>query len=101
MTTVGWTWKSLLATCKRLHEICGPDIEIPANYQPDVIQVFDDVEIHVNIFRFVTYILWLEQQPKAFEKYLHVKLNRPDLWAKSFNYAYCKETKSILIEAIP
>jgi len=82
MTTTGWIWDGLLPTCKRLHETYGPDIEIPANYKPDMLQVFDDAEVHVNIFRFVTYILWLEQQPEAFEKYLQVKLNRPDLWAK-------------------
>lgn len=82
MACIEWTWEGLLSSCKHIHQTYGPDIEIPANYKPDVIQVFDDVEVHVNVFRFVTYILWLEQQPEAFEKYLHVKLNRPDLWAK-------------------
>ena len=71
-----------MAKCKNLQQKYGPDIEIPTNYKPDVIQVFDDVEVHVNMFRFVTYILWLAQQPEAFEKYLRVKLNRPDLWTK-------------------
>jgi len=82
MARVEWTWEGLSSTCKQIHQTYGPDIEIPANYKSDVIHVFNDVEVHVNVFRFVTYILWLEQQPEAFEKYLHVKLSRPDLWAK-------------------
>ena len=71
-----------LAKCKRLHQTYGPGIEIPSLYDPDVLQVFDDSQVQVNVFRFVTYILWLETQPDAYEKYLQVTLNRGDLWAK-------------------
>ena len=35
-------------------------------------------QVHINVFAFVTYILWLARQPDAYEKYLHVKLNRPN-----------------------
>ena len=82
MVCVEWTWEGLLAKCESLHQMYAPDIEIPTGYIPDVLQVFDHSQLQVNVFRFVTYILWLETQPDAYEKYLHVKLNRSDLWTK-------------------
>ena len=82
MACVEWTWGGLLTTCKSLHQKYGPDIEIPSVYDPDVLQVFDNSQVHENVFRFVTYILWLARQPDAYEKYLQVKLNRTDLWTK-------------------
>lgn len=51
-------------------------------YVSDIIQVFDDTQVYAKIFQFVAYILWLEQQPDAFEKYLKVKLNPVNLWTK-------------------
>ena len=77
MVCVEWTWEGLLAKCKQIHQTYAPDIEIPTSYASDVLQVFDDTKVQHNVFRFVTYILWLESQPKAYEKYLHVKLSRP------------------------
>ena len=82
MITAEWSWEGLLAKCKNLQQKYGPDIEIPTAYDPDVLQLFDDCEVQVNVFRFVMYILWLAEQPEAFEKHLRVKLSRPDLWTK-------------------
>ena len=81
MSCAVWTWEGLTTQCKNVHQKYGPDIEIPTELDPDVLQVFDDTRVHENIFRFVTYILWLEHQPDAFDKYLEVKVNRPKLWA--------------------
>ena len=47
-----------------------------------MLQVFDDTKVQHSVFQFVRYILWLETQPEAYEKYLHVKLNRPVLWTQ-------------------
>ena len=85
MACVEWTWEGLLSTCKHIHQTYGPDVKIPFLYDPDVLQVFDDSNVHENVFRFMVYILWLEQQPNAYEQYLHVKLNRSNLWAKCVN----------------
>lgn len=82
MVCVEWTWEGLLSTCKHLHQTYGPNLEIPSSYDPNVLQVFDDAREHKNVFRFVTYIIWLETQPNAYEKYLHIKLNCADLWTK-------------------
>ena len=79
MACAEWTWEGLLTTCKILHQTYGPDIEIPTAYDPDVLQVFDDCEVQVNVFPFVMYILWLDTEPDAYEKYLHVKLNSAEL----------------------
>lgn len=59
----------------------GPTLKYP-HCMFLIFYVFDDTEVHANVFRFVAYILWLEQQSDAFEKYLEVKLNRANLWAK-------------------
>ena len=85
MVCVEWTWEGLLSTCKHLHQTYGPDLEIPSLYDPDALQVFDDSYVHENVFRFAMYILWLAKQPDAYEQYLHVKLNRSNLWAKCVN----------------
>ena len=50
MVCVEWTWEGLLSTCKHLHQTYGPDLEIPSLYDPDVLQVFDDSNIHENCF---------------------------------------------------
>ena len=57
-----------MAKYKSLKQKYGHNIEIPTNYEPDAIQVFDHTGVHINVFRFVTYMLWLEQQSNAFEK---------------------------------
>ena len=77
-----WTWEGLLTRCKQIHQTNAPDIEIPTSYAPDALQVFDATEVQPNVFRFVTYILWLDTQPEAYGKYLHVKRNRPVLWTQ-------------------
>ena len=46
--------------------------KIPTDpYDEDPLHVFDDVNITVNVMRFVVYILWLKQ-PHSFDKYLDV-----------------------------
>ena len=82
MVYVEWTWEGLLAKCESLHQMYAPDIEIPTGYIPDVLQVFDHSQLQVNVFWFVTYILWLETQLDISEKYLQVKLNCADLRTK-------------------
>ena len=80
-----WTREGLLSTCKHIRQTYGPNIAIPTAYDPNVLEVFDATEVQPNVFRFVTYILWLDTQPEAYAKYLHVKLNRSNLWAKCVN----------------
>ena len=65
MTCVEWRWEGLLSTCKHIHPTYGPDIAILTAYDPNVLQVFDDVRIQENVFWFVTYILWPETRPNA------------------------------------
>ena len=79
MVCAEWTWEGLLAKCKQIHQAYAPDIEIPTSYAPDALQVFDATEVQPNVFRFVTYILWLDTQLEAYARCLHVKLNRPVL----------------------
>ena len=82
MVCVEWSWEELLVKCKQIHQIHAPDIKIPTSYAPDALQVFDTTEVQPNIFRFVTYILWLATQPETCTKYLHVKLSRSVLWTR-------------------
>ena len=46
-----WTWEGLLSTCKHLHQTYGPDLEIPSLYNSDVLQLFDDSNLHESVFR--------------------------------------------------
>ena len=80
MTGDEWTWEGLTAKCRGVHQKYGPDIKIPTDLDPEFLQVFDNTRVQDNVFRFVTYILWLEHQPDAFEKYVRVKLQRPNVW---------------------
>ena len=85
MSGAEWTWEGLTAKCRHVHQKYGPEIEIPTVCDPKFLQVFDDTRVQENVFRFVTYILWLEHQPDAFQKYLGVKLNCSRLWT---NYIF-------------
>ena len=46
----------------------------------DPVEVFDEVQVDKNVFRFVVYILWLKSQSDAFAKAVYTYMFRSDLW---------------------
>ena len=81
-------WSHLVQKCKRIYQRFGLDIPIPIDYADDPEEVFDEVDVRANVFRFVVYILWLHAQPDAFSKYLHVRDCRRDLWKDNMYKVY-------------
>ena len=78
-----WSWFTLCSKCESVYARYGNlgTDEIPTgNYNEDPLDVFDDVNVTVNVMRFVVYILWLKRQPHSFDKYLNVRDRRSDLW---------------------
>ena len=50
-------WSALVAKCKSIYQRHGLGIEIPTDVS-DAVEVFDEVQVDKNVFRFVVYILW-------------------------------------------
>ena len=78
-----WSWFTLCSKCQSVYDKYsnGVTVEIPKDTcDEDPLDVFDDVNVTVNVMRFVVYILWLKRQPHSFDKYLSVRDRRFDLW---------------------
>ena len=73
-------WSALVAKCKSIHQRHGLGIPIPTDNASDPIEVFDEVQVDKNVFRFVVYILWLNKQSEAFEKAVYTYMFRSDPW---------------------
>ena len=78
----------LVLKCKRIYQRYGLDIEIPTDYAYDPVEVFDEVDVRANVFRFAVYVLWLDAQPDAFSKYLPIRDCRRDLWKDNVYKVY-------------
>ena len=73
-------WSALVAKCKSIYQRHGLGIEIPTDNASDPVEVFDEVHVDTNVFRFVVYILWLKSQTDAFAKAVYTYMFRSDLW---------------------
>ena len=60
-------WWSVVDVCKHIYFKHGHGIAIPSDPDPDPLRVFDEVDVAHNPFRFTVYIMWLRQQPGAFD----------------------------------
>lgn len=54
-----------------------------SDFNLDPVFVFDEVQLEGRVFRFVVYVVWLNNQVESFEKYLPVKAACQALWKKS------------------
>ena len=63
-----YVWSALVAKCQSIYQRHGLGIPIPSDIVSDPVEVFDQIDVAKNVFRFVVYILWLKNQPEAFEK---------------------------------
>ena len=81
MTGDEWCWEELTAKCRSVQMKWGAEIKIPSDVAYNPVEVFDETDVDKNVFRFVIYILWLEQQPDAFRKYLEVREKHSRLWS--------------------
>ena len=52
---------------------------IPIDPDPDPLRVFDEVDVTHNPFRFVVYIMWLRQQPCAFDWFCRLLTQHEEL----------------------
>ena len=48
----------------------------------DAIVVWDEVDPTLNVYRFMVYILWLWNQPRAYGKFALLRQERPESWKK-------------------
>ena len=75
-----WSWIALCSKCARVYDQYGEGEPIPYNFSDLPLEVFDYTDVEPNVMRFVAYILWLNQQPNSFKKYLEVCEQRFKLW---------------------
>ena len=73
-------WSMLVEKCQSIYQKHGLGIEIPTDNASDPVEVFDEVQVDKNVFRFVVYILWLKSQSDAFAKVVYTYMFRSDLW---------------------
>ena len=87
-----WNWFTLCVKCESVYAKYGNQgtDEIPTDPcdDDDPLEIFDVVNVDVNVMRFVVYILWLKRQPHSFEQYLDVKQWTADL-IEVINIAKC------------
>ena len=73
-------WSMLVEKCQSIYQKHGLGIEIPTDNASDPVEVFDEVQVDKNVFRFVVYILWLKSQSDAFAKAVYTYMFRSDPW---------------------
>jgi len=73
-------WCNVCDRCEIVYLKYGNGIVIPLDPSDNPLKEFEATDVSKNVFRFVTFILWLRAQPHSFEWFLTIRARYPDLW---------------------
>ena len=69
-------WKAIQSGCEFYWSVMGGKKDDLPPSSPHVVEVFDASQVTKNVGRFVTYIIWLKQQPDSFESFCRLLKER-------------------------